>query len=134
MKKLTSAKLPADPERLIIGTWDWKYTLLTSRGLHPSNHKKTPETEGYTEQRRFRRNGEVEIYRDGEIIGTYSYRIDQRGFDANDEPTYRISIKGRRFGLEVSRNKLVIGNGGMIGSCGADSTYEKLRRRTPNDA
>ena len=57
-------------EKLILGTWDWKYTIHDYEGICPPNNSTTPESAGYKEQQIYLENGQVETYRNGELTET----------------------------------------------------------------
>ena len=63
-------------EKLILGTWDWKYTIDDYEGVRPPNNRTTPESAGYKEQQIYLENGQVETYRNGELTETCPYRIE----------------------------------------------------------
>ena len=69
----TSIDPNALPDKLIIGTWELPKTI--SCGWHLT--ERTPAMAGYTEQRKFRRDGQVEFYKDRRLIGIYLYSVKQ---------------------------------------------------------
>jgi hypothetical protein len=116
----------ASAEELIIGTWQWNESLITDRGVRPPNDRKTPQSEGYTEQRKFLPNGQVEFYKDGSLTGTYTYRIEPKGGPASKSRVYHIYIGENYSSLKISADTLIIGLGGRFGTCGIDSIYTKV--------
>jgi hypothetical protein len=60
-------------EDWIVGTWDWKETIIVSRGVPPPI---TPQSAGYTEQWKFLPDGQLEFHKDGDLIDTYPYRTE----------------------------------------------------------
>jgi hypothetical protein len=111
----------------IIGSWEWKETTISSRGVRPPNDRVTPQSAGYTEQRKFLPNGQVEFYKDGELTGIHSYSIESIKDLARSQPRYRISIDGTISMMKISNSRLVIGFGGTFGQCGADTIYVKIK-------
>lgn len=105
-----------NPEKLILGTWDWKYTQLIGLGLHPPDGRNTPESEGYTEQRRFLENGQVEVYRDWKIVGTYRYWVGRWEDSRLKDPIFNIRMNGVGRQMQISDDQLIIGSGERCGS------------------
>ena len=60
---------------LINGRWNWNYSKIMQRNIHPPDNKITPESIGYTIQREFKSNKQVDYYKNNEYISTYSYEI-----------------------------------------------------------
>jgi hypothetical protein len=125
-----------DLEKLILGTWDWKYTIHDYRGVRPPNDRTTPESAGYKEQRRFLENGQVQTYRDGELTETRPYRIEvtwavRPGLGIPYCHIYIGEQKKAAFGLTA--DTLEIAPRGF-GNCGSTIVYTRAESITSNDA
>jgi hypothetical protein len=85
-------------EDWIVGTWDWKEIRILALGVCPPNDLITPQSAGYTEQRKFLPDGQVECYKNGKLVDTYAYRIESyrdwepKGAPASTERYYRLYI------------------------------------------
>jgi hypothetical protein len=124
-----------NPEKLIMGTWDWKYTIYDHRGARPPNNRTTPESEGHTEQLRFLENGQVETHRDGELTETQPYSIEIYG-DARIPGirlSYSVYIGQKKQEFEVTADTLEISPMGF-GNCGWSVVYSRVESITVSDA
>jgi hypothetical protein len=142
MKDSSQAIDELEAKRLIIGTWQWYESISQNMGGYGRG---SPESLGYTEQRKFLPNGTVEFYKDGELVGTYPYEVGS--FSPRFEPPiYRLTIgdqgvvrtaDGRLFdgtqAFKVSGDKLVIGYGGYFGYCGVDHFYTRVKEPIRED-
>ena len=62
---------------LIYGKWNWIYSIIMQRGIHPPDNKITPDSVGYTFQRIFKNNNEVDNYKNNQYSSTQSFSIDR---------------------------------------------------------
>ena len=122
-------------EDWIVGIWDWKERLINSRAAPPPKNRITPESAGYTEQRRFWPNGQVEFYKDGKLIGTYPYRIEPRAAPASANVICYIYIGESKQPdgtvrhaeeLMITPETLKIGHG-MDEGCGSYSVFVRVK-------
>lgn len=122
-------------EDWIVGTWDWKETLIHSRSVRPPDNRITPESAGYTEQRRFYPTGQVEFYRDGKLTGTYPYRIEPKGAPADETRRYVLDVGGLKWSngtvrypekLKITPEIFQIGHG-MDGGCGNVDVFTRAK-------
>ena len=125
-----------DLEKLILGTWDWKYTIHDYRGARPPNNRTTPESAGYKEQRRFLENGQVETCRDGELTETLPYRIEvswgvrPAGVEG---PSFHIYVGEKKTGFSLTADTLKIAPMGF-GNCGSIKVYIRAESIAASDA
>jgi|GEM_PF-4503075 len=124
-----------DLEKLILGTWDWKYTINDYRGVRPPNDRTTPESAGYKEQRRFLENGQVQTYSDGKLTETLPYRIElywaiRPGLG---RPSFHIYVGEKKSEFRLSADTLEISHMGF-GNCGSTSVYTRTESIAANDA
>lgn len=61
--------------KLIIGKWEWNYSVILSRKIRPPDNIITPATAGYTLQKSFTANNTVDEFKNNELTGTHSYSI-----------------------------------------------------------
>jgi len=61
--------------QLIAGKWEWTYSIIMQRNIHPPDNRITPETAGYTMQRNFKSDGQVDFYINEQLKETHSYEI-----------------------------------------------------------
>ena len=122
-------------EQLILGTWDWKCTILHARGARPPNNRSTPESEGYTQQQRFLEDGQVETYRNGELTETLPYRIEVSWAVSPGlgKPYCHIYIDQKKASIRLSADTLEIAPMGF-GSCGITSVYTRAESIAASDA
>ena len=125
-----------DLEKLILGTWDWKYTNNDYRGVRPPNDRTTPESAGHKEQRRFLENGQVETYRDGELTETRPYRIEVY-WDVNPGlgrlNPFHIYMGDKKKAFRLTADTLEISYMGF-GNCGSTGVYTRTESIAENDA
>ena len=123
-------------EKLIQGTWDWKYTIHDYRGVRPPNNRTTPETAGYKEQRRFLENGQAETYRDGELTEMHPYRIEVY-WDVNPGlgrlNPFHIYIGEKGSAFRLTADTLEISAMGF-GNCGSIVVYTRAETNAADDA
>lgn len=102
-----------DLEMLIVGNWEWEYSIIMSRGLHPPNNIIKPETAGYTMQRNFESNGQVVYLKDNQRTATYTYEIRKFKILPTDKGyVTEIRINGHPARLLFfSPDSMMIGNG-----------------------
>ncbi|GAA4457770.1 hypothetical protein GCM10023189_29020 [Nibrella saemangeumensis] len=63
-----------EANRLILGRWQWEQTFTQLRGM-TSPKIETPQSEGYSEELVFKPEGIVEVYRNGQLVETRRYII-----------------------------------------------------------
>jgi hypothetical protein len=135
-------------EDWIVGTWDWKEIRIADMLAPPPNDRITPQSAGYTEQRRFLPDGQVEFYKDEEMVGTYPYRVEScrdwepKGAPASTERYYRLYIGEKTQKVStaegvkeypvfeyftISSETLIIGRGGRDGGCGSHAIFERRK-------
>ena len=135
MTEASDQSSQTDLEKLILGTWDWKYTIHDYRGVRPPNNRTTPESAGYKEQRRFLENGQVETCRDGELTETCPYRIEvylavEPGIG---RPSFHIYIGQQKQEFRLTADTLKIASMGF-GACGSTVVYTRAESIAANDA
>lgn len=86
----TSIDPNAPPDKLIIGTWELQNTI--SCGWHL--RERTPAIAGYTEQRKFRLDGQVESYKDRRLTGIYPYSVKQLKIPGDTMVVTEVWIEG----------------------------------------
>jgi len=115
---------------LLISTWQWQESRSLNMG---GSDRLSPESEGFTEQRKFLSNGNVEFYKDWKLIGTYPYKVGPLRMFTKSTLIYELTIGEQSLMFKVSGDKLVIGNGGEFGYCGRDHYYTRISESTMND-
>jgi hypothetical protein len=132
-------------EDWIVGTWDWKEIRIAELSNPPPI---TPQSAGYTEQRRFLSDGQVEFYKDDKLVGTYPYRVEScrdwepKGAPASTERYYRLYIGEKTQKVStaegvkeypvfecftISSETPMIGKGGRDGGCGRHSVFVRAK-------
>jgi hypothetical protein len=143
-KSNTSINNPS-VEDWIIGTWDWQEIRILSIGIQPPDDRVTPQSAGYTEQRKFLPNGQVEFYRNKKLVATYPYRVESyrdwepKGAPASTQRYYKLYIgeKTQKVstaeGLKevpvfedftISSDTLIIGRGA---GCGSQTVFIRVK-------
>jgi hypothetical protein len=124
-----------DLEKLILGTWDWKYTIHDYRGVRPPNDRTTPESAGYKQQRSFLEDGQVQTYRDGELTETRPYRIEVNWAvkPGIGRPSFHIYIGEKKKPFRLTADTLEISTMGF-GACGSTIVYTRAESIVANDA
>lgn len=107
---------------LIYGKWNWIYSIVMQRGLHPPDNMITPDSVGYTFQRIFKNNNEVDSYKNDQYSRTQSFYIDRfKILETDSGYVTEIYIDSSGYQLRfLHPDTMMIGNGW---SDGVDQYY-----------
>ncbi len=124
----TSIDPNAPPDSLIIGTWELQKTIMCGRLGYPE--ERTPAVAGYTEQRKFRRDGQVEFYKDRRLTGIYQYSVKQLRILPGDTMSVTEVWIGGGDSIRQGGTATIEPNFLQYGSCdrdGVDEQYVRLQ-------
>jgi hypothetical protein len=98
---------------LILGKWEWDYSIIMQRNIQPPNNIISPESVGYTKQRYFGQNDTVSFFKDNQLIETHKYEIKKFKMLPSDAGyVTEIFIDEKPYQLYFShQDTMMIGNG-----------------------
>ncbi len=110
---------------LIYGKWNWTHSITMQRSIHPPDNKITPFTEGYSMQRKFEPNKQVDNYKNYNYIDTQSYEISRyKVLETDSGKVTVIHLDSTPYRLHFfNQDMMMIGNGGLDG---VDNYYVRI--------